>query len=61
MYAQGPGTNYDIVTTVPQGTWARITGIDTQAEWFQVELDELDEPAWVYRELTKWPVVRWQG
>ena len=49
----GPGTNYDILTTVPQGTWARITGIDTQAEWFQVELDDLDEPAWVYRELTK--------
>ena len=49
----GPGTNYDILTTVPQGTWARITGIDTQAEWFQVELDDLDEPAWVFRDLTK--------
>ncbi len=49
----GPGTNYDILTTIPQGTWARITGIDTQAEWFQVELDDLDEPAWVSRELTK--------
>ena len=49
----GPGTNYDILTTIPQGTWARITGIDPQAEWFQVELDDLDEPAWVFRDLTK--------
>ena len=49
----GPGTNYDILTTVPQGTWARITGIDSQAEWFQIELDDLEEPAWVFRDLTK--------
>ena len=25
----GPGLTYDILTTVPQGTWTKITGIDT--------------------------------
>ena len=49
----GPGLDYDVVTTVPQGTWARVTGIDADNEWFQVELDGLDQPAWLFRDLTK--------
>ena len=49
----GPGTDYDVLAIVPQGTWARIIGIDTQAEWYQVELAELEEPAWLFRDLTK--------
>ena len=49
----GPGTDYDVLAIVPQGTWARIIGIDTQAEWYQVELAELEEPAWLFRGLTK--------
>ena len=48
----GPGTEYDIVTTVAQGTQAEIIGIGPQDEWFLVELDGLDEPAWIYQELT---------
>ena len=49
----GPGLTYDILTTVPQGTWAQITGIDTLGDWYRVELDDLDQPAWIYRDFTK--------
>ena len=49
----GPGLTYDILTTVPQGTWARITGVDTQGDWYRVELDDLDQPAWIFRDYTK--------
>ena len=48
----GPGTEYDIVTTVAQGTQSEIIGIGPQDEWFLVELDSLDEPAWIYQDLT---------
>ena len=48
----GPGTEYDIVTTVAQGTRAEIIGIGPQDEWFLVELDSLDDPAWIYQDLT---------
>ena len=33
----GPGTEYEIVTTVAQGTQAEIIGIGPQDEWFLVE------------------------
>ena len=49
---RGPGTEYEIVTTVVKGTRAEIVGIDPQDEWLLVELDSLVEPAWIYRELT---------
>ena len=49
----GPGLTYDILTTVPQGTWTKITGIDTLGEWYRVELDDLDQPAWIFRDYTK--------
>ena len=49
----GPGLAYDILTTIPQGTWAKITGINTQGDWYRVELDDLDQPAWIYRDFTK--------
>ena len=48
----GPGTEYDIVKTVEQGTQAEIIGIGPQDEWFLVELDSLDDPAWIYQDLT---------
>ena len=48
----GPGTEYDIVTTVSQGTRAEIIGIGPQDEWFLVELDSLDDPVWIYQDLT---------
>ena len=49
---RGPGTENEIVTTVPQGTRAEIIGIDPQEEWLLVELPSLAEPAWIYRDLT---------
>ncbi len=49
----GPGLTYDILTTIPQGTWAKITAIDTQGDWYRVELDDLDQPVWIYRDFTK--------
>ena len=48
----GPGTEYEIVTTVSQGTRAEIIGIGPQDEWFLVELESLDDPAWIYQDLT---------
>ena len=49
---RGPGTEFEIITTVAKGTRAEILGIDPQEEWLLVELDSLAEPAWIYRELT---------
>lgn len=48
----GPGTIYDPATTVPQGTWARIIGIDHSSEWFRIELSGVTDQAWVYRDFT---------
>ena len=49
----GPGLTYDILTTIPQGTWTKITGIDPLGEWYRVELYDLDQPAWIFRDYTK--------
>ena len=49
---RGPGTQFEIVTTVVNGTRAEIVGIDPQEEWLLVKLDSLTEPAWIYRNLT---------
>ena len=49
----GPGLDYDVITTVPQGTRGTIYGMGPNKEWFQVELDGLDTLAWVYRDLTR--------
>ena len=48
----GPGLGYNVLTVVSQGTQARIIGIDAQWEWYQVELDELVGPGWIFRDLT---------
>lgn len=49
----GPGTQYEILTTLPQGTWAQIMGIDAQGEWYRVNLPDLDQPAWLSRAYIK--------
>ena len=49
----GPGTQYEILATVPQGTWAQITGIDTGGEWYRVNLPNLDQPAWMSRDFIR--------
>jgi uncharacterized protein YgiM (DUF1202 family) len=48
----GPGTEYEVVTTVPQGTQAEIIGIGPQNQWYYVELSTLDDPAWIFQDLT---------
>ena len=48
----GPGLTYGIVTTVVSGTRADIVGIGPLDEWLLVELDNLNDPAWIYRALT---------
>lgn len=49
----GPGLGYNILTTLPQGTWTQITGVDTLNEWYRVKVDGLDQAGWIYRSLTK--------
>lgn len=49
----GPGTQYEILTTLPQGMWAQIMGIDAQGEWNRVDLPDLDQPAWLSRAYIK--------
>ena len=49
----GPGLTYDILTTIPQGTWMKIVGIDTLGEWYRVELPDLNQQAWIFRDYTK--------
>ena len=48
----GPGLTYDVVTTVPQNTQARIVGIDPDNEWYQVEIDGVEGQVWIYQGLT---------
>ena len=54
VFAQaGPGMEYDAVTILPKGTWARITGVDPQAAWVRIEVVGMDKPVWVARNLVK--------
>ncbi len=48
----GPGLSYPLVTTIPEGTWAQIIGVNVQTDWFQVKLHGVTGQTWVYRSLT---------
>ena len=48
----GPGTNYGVVSVAPSGSQLEILGVNAAGDWYQVRIDELDEPGWVYRPLT---------
>lgn len=48
----GPGTEYSVVTSVPQGTAAEILAVGPDNAWWQVQLANLSEPAWLFRSLT---------
>lgn len=48
----GPGTNYTVVGGVESGTALEILALSPDEQWFQVQLTELEEPAWVYAPLT---------
>ena len=47
----GPGTNYDVITTVPAGTSVKIIGLGPEDKWFLIELAGLEEPAWIHQSL----------
>ena len=48
----GPGLDYKVITTVPQGISGKIYGMDPTKNWFQVEIEGLDTLAWVLRDMT---------
>ena len=47
----GPGLDYDVITTLPQGTRANIIGVDPRGEWYQLELSDIEIPVWIYQSL----------
>ncbi len=56
LYAySGPGLAYDIVATIPRGTWAEIIAVGDCPPnvWYQVIVPGLDEPVWVIRDFVK--------
>ena len=48
----GPGLDYKVITTVPQGVSGKIYGIDPTKNWLQIEIEGLDTLAWVLRDMT---------
>ena len=49
----GPGIDYEVLTTLPQGTQVEIVGIDPSGEWLQVELEGMTSLGWLYRDLVQ--------
>jgi len=49
----GPGLEYDIVAEAPQGTQARIYGVDPSESWLLVEVDGHSTFAWIYRHMAQ--------
>ena len=49
----GPGLEYDIVAEAPQGTQARIYGVDPSESWLLVEIDGHSTLVWIYRHMTQ--------
>ena len=49
----GPELDYEVLTTLPQGTQVNIVGIDPSGEWLQVELEGMTSLGWLYRDLVQ--------
>ena len=49
----GPALDYEVLTTLPQGTQVNIVGIDPSGEWLQVELEGMTSLGWLYRDLVQ--------
>ena len=49
----GPELDYEVLTTLSQGTQVNIVGIDPSGEWLQVELEGLSQLGWLYRDLVQ--------
>ena len=48
----GQGLDYEVITTVPEGTRASIYGRDPLDDWFQVQIEGVDGMVWIYQDLT---------
>ncbi|MEZ4640404.1 MAG: SH3 domain-containing protein [Caldilineaceae bacterium] len=48
----GPGTDYNVVTTVAAGTQAQVRALAVSDQWLQVDLSGQSDPVWLYRSLT---------
>jgi uncharacterized protein YraI len=48
----GPDTSYGLVTTISEGTWVEVIGVNAQYDWFKVEYDDIGGQGWIYSELT---------
>ena len=48
----GPGTVYPVVSTAVQGSAFEINGISPDGEWYQVMGEGLEEPSWLFANLT---------
>ena len=49
----GPDFNFEVLTTLPQGTMVSVVGIEPGGDWLQVELDGLPSLGWLYRDLVQ--------
>ena len=47
----GPDFDYEVLTTLPQGTQVEVVGIAPNGEWLQVQLDGMTSLGWLYRDL----------
>ena len=47
----GPDFDYEVLTTLPQGTQVEVVGIAPDGEWLQVELHGMTSLGWLYRDL----------
>ncbi|CAN5826813.1 hypothetical protein BH10CHL1_BH10CHL1_07040 [soil metagenome] len=48
----GPGTNYNIVTSLSAGTSLEVLALNSAGDWYQVSVPGLSNPAWVFANLT---------
>ncbi len=48
----GPGTNYNIVTSLSAGTTLEVLALNQTGDWYQVNVPGLSNPAWVFANLT---------
>lgn len=48
----GPGTNYNIVSSLSAGTSLEILALNPAGDWYQVSVPGLNDPAWVFASLT---------
>ena len=48
----GPSTDYGVVSVARSGARLEILGVNAAGDWYQVRIEDLDTPGWVYAPLT---------